>query len=149
MGHPTRRGNSSDDNNSSRTSDLRLLLDESASIWLSLTWIAVPIACLLLAGVSVFMLLSERRTVHQQDVLAQQTPPVQAAAPAEKTSLNETPVVNLNQLVKQSVREALQESEVSEKLKITNDHFNAVLVKSIQELSAKVEALEAKLEANG
>jgi len=41
------------------------------------------------------------------------------------------------------------DTEVPEKLKITNDHFNAVLVKAIQELSAKVEALEAKLEANG
>jgi len=39
------------------------------------------------------------------------------------------------------------DTEVPEKLKITNDHFNAVLVKAIQELSAKVEALEAKLEA--
>ena len=41
------------------------------------------------------------------------------------------------------------DTEVPESLKITNDHFNAVLVKAIQELSAKVEALEAKLEANG
>ena len=41
------------------------------------------------------------------------------------------------------------DTEVPEHLKVTNDHFNAVLVKAIQELSAKVEALEAKLEANG
>jgi hypothetical protein len=41
------------------------------------------------------------------------------------------------------------DTEVPEKLKITNDHMNAVLVKAIQELSAKVEALEAKLEAKG
>jgi hypothetical protein len=41
------------------------------------------------------------------------------------------------------------DTEVPENLKITNDHFNAVLVKAIQELSAKVEALEAKLEAKG
>jgi len=41
------------------------------------------------------------------------------------------------------------DTEVPEHLKVTNDHFNAVLVKAIQELSAKVEALEVKLEANG
>ena len=41
------------------------------------------------------------------------------------------------------------DTEVPDHLKVTNDHFNAVLVKAIQELSAKVEALEAKLEANG
>ena len=41
------------------------------------------------------------------------------------------------------------DTEVPEHLKVTNDHFNAVLVKAIQELSAKVEALEEKLEANG
>lgn len=41
------------------------------------------------------------------------------------------------------------DTEDPEKLKVTNDYMNAVLVKAIQELSAKVEALEAKLEANG
>ena len=41
------------------------------------------------------------------------------------------------------------DTEVPDHLKVTNDHFNAVLVKAIQELSAKVEALESKLEANG
>ena len=41
------------------------------------------------------------------------------------------------------------DTEVPEKLKITNDNMNAVFVKAIQELSAKVEALEAKLEGNG
>jgi hypothetical protein len=41
------------------------------------------------------------------------------------------------------------DTEVPEHLKVTNDHFNAVLVKAIQELSAKVEALEAKLASNG
>ena len=44
------------------------------------------------------------------------------------------------------------DTEVPENLKITNDHFNAVLVKAIQELSAQNKALEARiaqLEANG
>jgi hypothetical protein len=41
------------------------------------------------------------------------------------------------------------DTEDPEKLKITNDYMNAVFAKAIQELSAKVEALEAKLEANG
>ena len=43
----------------------------------------------------------------------------------------------------------LVDTEDPEKLKITNDYMNAVLVKAIQELSAKVEVLEAKLAANG
>jgi hypothetical protein len=41
------------------------------------------------------------------------------------------------------------DTEVPDHLKVTNDHFNAVLVKAIQELSAKVDALEAKLASNG
>jgi hypothetical protein len=41
------------------------------------------------------------------------------------------------------------DTEDPEKLKMTHDHLNAVLVKAIQELSAKVEALEAKLASNG
>jgi hypothetical protein len=44
------------------------------------------------------------------------------------------------------------DTEVPENLKITNDHFNAVLVKAIQELSAQNKTLEARiaqLEANG
>ena len=44
------------------------------------------------------------------------------------------------------------DTEVPEHLKVTNDHFNAVLVKAIQELSAQNKALEARiaqLEANG
>ncbi len=41
------------------------------------------------------------------------------------------------------------DTEDPEKLKVTNDYMNAIFVKAIQELSAKVEALEAKLEANG
>jgi hypothetical protein len=44
------------------------------------------------------------------------------------------------------------DTEVPEKLKITNDHMNAVLVKAIQELSEQNKALEARiaqLEANG
>jgi hypothetical protein len=44
------------------------------------------------------------------------------------------------------------DTEVPEHLKVTNDHFNAVLVKAIQELSAKVDSLQAELntlKANG
>jgi len=44
------------------------------------------------------------------------------------------------------------DTEVPENLKITNDHFNAVLVKAIQELSAQNKSLEARiaqLEAKG
>jgi hypothetical protein len=44
------------------------------------------------------------------------------------------------------------DTEDPEKLKITNDHMNAVFVKAIQELSAQNKALEARiaqLEANG
>ena len=41
------------------------------------------------------------------------------------------------------------DTEDHEKLKVTNDYMNAVFVKAIQELSAKVEALEAKLAGNG
>jgi hypothetical protein len=37
------------------------------------------------------------------------------------------------------------DTEDPEKLKITNDYMNAVFAKALQELSAKVEALEAKL----
>ena len=41
------------------------------------------------------------------------------------------------------------DTEVPDHLKVTNDHFNAVLVKAIQELSAKVDSLERKLATNG
>jgi hypothetical protein len=37
------------------------------------------------------------------------------------------------------------DTEVPESLKITNDHFNAVLVKAVQELSAKIDTLEAEI----
>ena len=37
------------------------------------------------------------------------------------------------------------DTEVPESLKITNDHFNAVLVKAIQELSAELNALKAEI----
>jgi hypothetical protein len=37
------------------------------------------------------------------------------------------------------------DTEVPESLKITNDHFNAVLVKAIKELSAKINTLEAEI----
>jgi len=41
------------------------------------------------------------------------------------------------------------DTEVPEKLKITNDHMNAVLVKAIQELSAENKALRDRLDAAG
>ena len=41
------------------------------------------------------------------------------------------------------------DTEVPENLKITNDHFNAVLVKAIQELSAENKALRDRLDAAG
>jgi hypothetical protein len=39
------------------------------------------------------------------------------------------------------------DTEDSEKLRITHDHMNAVLVKAIQELSAKVETLQSEIDA--
>lgn len=139
MGQPPRRENSSDSNNSLRTSDLRVLLDERASLWLSLTWVVVPIACLLLAGVSVFMLLSERRTVGQQNVLAEQTPPAQAAAPTET---NFPSAAGLTETMNRSLREALQESEVSSLLK---PDVHGLTANIVQEISQKfAESMEEK-----
>ncbi len=140
MGQPTRREKSSDDNNSSRTSDLRVLLDENASIWLSLTWVAVPIACLLLAGVSVFLLLSERRTVHQQDILAEQTPPLQAAASTERTEPNLPSAADLTESVNRSIREALKEPEVSRLLKPVVQGLTDSIAKVITDKLAQNEA---------